>query len=62
MPENRTVWKSDNQGVKAETFLQTARRAGGGQPEWRGLMARQQQAEQIAPQLHADKLGGTTRE
>ena len=26
MPENRTVWKSNNQGVKAETFDQTCRR------------------------------------
>ena len=24
MPENQTVWKSDNQGVKEETFFQTA--------------------------------------
>ena len=26
MTENRTVWKSDNQGVKEETFIQTSRR------------------------------------
>ena len=26
MPENQTVWKSDNQGVKEETFIQTGRR------------------------------------
>ena len=28
LPENRTVCKSDNQGVKEETFIQTARRGG----------------------------------
>ena len=28
MPENQTVWKSDNQGVKEETFIQTGRRGG----------------------------------
>ena len=26
MTENRTVWKSDNQGVKDETFIQTGGR------------------------------------
>ena len=26
MTENRTVWKSDNQGDKEETFIQTCRR------------------------------------
>ena len=30
--ENRTVWKSDNQGVKKETFIQTGRRGRDGQP------------------------------
>ena len=28
LTENRTVWKSDNQGVKEETFIQTCRRGG----------------------------------
>ena len=27
MTENQTVWKSDNQGDKEETFIQTSRRA-----------------------------------
>ena len=31
LTENRTVWKSDNQGVKEETFIQTSRRGGDGQ-------------------------------
>ena len=26
LTENRTVWKSDNQGVEEETFIQTGRR------------------------------------
>ena len=28
LPENRAVWKSNNQGVKEETFIQTGRRGG----------------------------------
>ena len=32
LTENQTVWKSDNQGVKEETFFQTSRRSGDGQP------------------------------
>ena len=32
LTENRTVWKSDNQGVEEETFIQTSRRDGNGQP------------------------------
>ena len=31
LPEKRTVWKSDNQGVKKETFIQTGRRGRDGQ-------------------------------
>ena len=38
--ENRTVWKSDNQGVKEETFTQTGRRDRdgqlGGEDTWQG--------------------------
>ena len=44
LPENRTVWKSNNQGVK-ETFIQTGRRGGEGKPGWRGLTARQRTGE-----------------
>ena len=29
---NQTLWKSDNQGDKEETFIQTGRRGGDGQP------------------------------
>ena len=40
MGENLTVWKSDNQGVKEETFIQTSRRGGDRQPSgedpWQG--------------------------
>ena len=28
LTENQTVWKSDNQGVKEDTFIQTGRRGG----------------------------------
>ena len=31
LTENQTVWKSDNQGDKEETFIQTGRRDGDGQ-------------------------------
>ena len=31
LTENRTVWKSDNQGDKEETFIQTSRMGGDGQ-------------------------------
>ena len=31
LPENQTVWESDNQGVKKETLTQTSRRGGDGQ-------------------------------
>ena len=35
MTQHRTVWKADNQGDKEETFTQTGRRGGDGQPGWR---------------------------
>ena len=34
------VWKSDNQGDKEETFIQTGRRGRDGQLGQRGLVAR----------------------
>ena len=43
--ENQTVWKSNHQGDKEETFIQTGRRGGDGQPGRRGLTARQQLAD-----------------
>ena len=39
LTENRSTQKSDNQGDKEETFIQTGRRGGDGQPGWRGLAA-----------------------
>ena len=42
LTENRTVWKSHNQGDKEETFIQTGRRGGDGQLGWKGLVARRQ--------------------
>ena len=38
LTENRTVWKSDDQGDKEEAFIQTGSRGGDGQPGWRGLV------------------------
>ena len=32
LTENLTVWKSDNQAVKEETFIRTGRRGGDRQP------------------------------
>ena len=43
LPENQTVWKSNNQGVKEETFIHTGRRGGDGKPGQMGV-ARQQTA------------------
>ena len=40
LPENQTAWKSDNQGVKEETFIQTGRKGRGGQLRWIGSVAR----------------------
>ena len=39
--KNRTVWKSNNQGVKEETFIQTSRRGRDRQPGQSGLAATQ---------------------
>ena len=60
--------KSDNQGDKGETFIQTSGRGRDGQPGQRGLVARQWLADQVrwwlaeqaVPHFHADKLGGRT--
>ena len=45
LTENRTVWKSDNQGDKEETFIQIGRRGGNGQWGQRGLMATRPDSE-----------------
>ena len=67
----KSNWNSDNQGVQEETFIQTGRRGRDRQPGWRGLMARQQRADQVGeqwladqavPHLHVGKPGGTTGE
>ena len=58
----KTVWKSDNQGVIEETLIKTNRRGGDWQPGRSGSTARWQLVDQVVPHLHADKLGGTTRE
>ena len=45
LTENQTVWKSNNQGDKEETFIQTGRRGRDGQPGRRGLAARRRLAD-----------------
>ena len=45
LPENHTVWKSDNHGIKEETLVQIGRRGGDGQPGKRGHAAKQQLAD-----------------
>ena len=62
LPENGTVRRSNNQGVKEETFILTGRGGGDGQPGWRRLVARQWLEDQEAPHLTVDKPGGTTGE
>ena len=42
LPENQTVWKSENQGGKEKTFIQTSRRGRDGQLGQRGLATRWQ--------------------
>ena len=61
MTENQTVWKSNNQGVKEETFIQTGRRGGDGQPG-REDSTRQRIEDWAVPHSCVDKLGGTTGE
>ena len=61
LPDHQSIWKLDNQGLKEETFIQTDW-WGVGQPGKRGFEARRQLVDQMAPHLHADKLGGTTGE
>ena len=51
LPENRAVWKSNNQGVKEETFIQTGRRGRDGS-----------KAERTHGKTAAGRLGGPTFE
>ena len=62
LTENQTVWKSDNQGVKEETFIQTGRRGRDGQPGQRRCEAKQWLEDLGVLHSHAGKLGGTTGE
>ena len=47
LAENRTVWKSDNQGDKEETFIQTSRRGGEDSRQGGGWPERQQLVDQV---------------
>ena len=49
LTDNQTVWKSSNQGVKKETFIQTSRRGRDGQPGQRGLTAGKWLADWAVP-------------
>ena len=40
LPENQTIWKSDNEGIKEETVILTGRRGGDGQLGQRGHTTR----------------------
>ena len=51
LPENQTVWKSDNHGVKEEIFIQTSRRCGDRKLGQRVCMARGWLVEQVVPYL-----------
>ena len=65
LTENRTAWKSDNQGVKEETFVHTSRRGRDGQKR---LVARRELEDQArwrladweVPLSRVGKPGGTT--
>ena len=46
--ENRTVWKSNNQGVKEKTLIQTSRRGGDGQLGQRALAATQMAGKAVS--------------
>ena len=58
LTDNRTAWRSDNQGVE-ETFIQTSRRGGDGQAVQRVHVAG---GDLVVPHLCMDKPGGTTGE
>ena len=60
LPENWTVWKFNNQGIKEETFIQTRRRGRDGQ--YRQYRMCSKAPIQAVPHPGTDKLGGTTGE
>ena len=62
LTENQTLWMSNNQDIKEETFTQMSRRGRDRQLEWGGLSARRWLARWAVPHLHGDKPGGTTGE
>ena len=69
MPGNRSIWKSDNQGVKEEPFIQTGRRGRNGQQgeedSWEDSGWRQQLANQVVPhcmQLNREEQLGSERD
>ena len=67
MTENPTVWKSNNQGDKEETFMHTGRRGGDGQMGGEDLQQgvgwwTGQSVDRAVPHSCADELGGKAGE
>lgn len=46
VPEHQNIWKSNNQGLQEDTFIQTGRVGGDGKPGWRASMTRWLRADQ----------------
>ena len=55
LPENQTVWKSDNQGVKEETFIQTGTRGRDRQLGQREHAVKWWLVDQVVPHSCVDK-------
>ena len=62
LPENPTAWKSNNQRVKEETFIQTGRRGRDRQPEQKRTRGKAVAGGPAVPHSHADKPGRITGE
>ena len=67
LPENQTAWKSDNQGVKEETFIQTGRRGRvrklWGEEVWQGSdwqTGRISREEQLGSKTNRTTQGSST--
>ena len=59
LPEKSTVWKSDNQGIKEETFIQTGRRVRDEQLGWRGHTAKWWLVDHVGKEK-AGRMGSPT--
>ena len=59
LPENKTVWKSNNQVVKEETFIHTGKRGRDEQLGLRGHPSKQRLADRVG-KVVSGGLGGPT--